>query len=397
MNSFYKFNSDFRNLIIASFFSKFGIAIYTLALPLIVYKLSKSGTLMAVTFVIEFLPHIIFSLFGGAFADRLSKRKIMIYGDITSFFAVIIILVTSIYGIINVPIILTATFILSSASAFYHPSFESVIPEMLPESELVKGNSVFRLIETITTLIGPSIGGILIGLLGDTEVLLITAVTFFFSFISIFLIKGSYVNEDKSDDEKILNSIMIGLKYVAENKIILSGTIFMFLINISYGMIESLFIFFLKHNLNYSASYIGYVFSFQTLGSIIALYIVNKFKDYRRGKFIIISAIVMTLGMLLLCFSHNLILIILARMIMIGSVTGMAVSWFTLRQEIVPSKLLGRVISSTRMVAYLSLPLSGMISGALINYTDIQMIYITSTIFTFILSIIFLNTKFIKS
>ncbi|MCY1028924.1 MFS transporter, partial [Mammaliicoccus sciuri] len=206
-----QFNNDFINLIISSLFSKFGMAIYTIALPLIVYDITKSGSLMAITFVTEFMPHIIFSLFGGALADRMSKRSILLYGDITSLFAVLFILVTFLNGIENIYILLIATFILSSASAFYHPSFESIIPEMLDSSELVKGNSIFKFIETFTTFVGPSIGGLLIGFFGNVETLFVTMFTFFISLVSILLIKKTYITDNIDNEISMIKSIKEGL------------------------------------------------------------------------------------------------------------------------------------------------------------------------------------------
>lgn len=387
------FNSDFINLIISSLFSKFGMAIYTIALPLIVYDITKSGSLMAVTFVVEFIPHIIFSLFGGALADRMSKKKILLIGDITSLLSVVFILVTFLNGVQNIYILLIATFILSSASAFYHPSFESVIPEMLESTELVKGNSLFKFIETFTTFIGPSIGGLLIGFLGNIETLFVTMFTFLISAISIILIKKPYTNGQVDKQISMISSIKEGLKFVMHNKVIMSGTIYMFLINISYGFIEALFVFYLKGEKHYSASLIGYIFSIQTLGSMISLYVVNKFKYVNRGKFIVYSGMIMCLGMLLLSIGINIYIIILARILIVGSATCMAVSWFTLRQEVVPQQFLGRVISSTRMIAYLSLPISGMIAGLLINYVTANIVFWLSTLFSIVLTIAYIRSN----
>ncbi len=391
-----QFNNDFINLIISSFFSKFGMAIYTIALPLIVYDITRSGSLMAITFVIEFIPHIIFSLFGGALADRISKKAILLIGDIISLMAILLILFTFLNGIENIYIILIATFILSSASAFYHPSFESVIPEMLNSSELVKGNSIFKFIETVTTFVGPSIGGLLIGFLGNVETLYVTAFTFTVSAVSIFLIKKPYINEQTNNDISMITSIKEGLDFVLKDKVIMSGTIYMFLINISYGFVEALFVFYLKGEKHYNPSTIGYIFSLQTIGSMASLYIVNKFKYIDRGKFIVYSGVIMCLGMVLLAMNGNLYTIILARTLIVGAATCMAVSWFTLRQEAVPKQYLGRVISSTRMVAYLSLPISGMIAGLLINIMNANTVFWYSTLFAIILTIVYLKSSLMK-
>ncbi|NER40444.1 MFS transporter [Bacillus megaterium NBRC 15308 = ATCC 14581] len=76
------------------------------------------------------------------------------------------------------------SFLISAVSAFYHPSFESVIPEILEGENLIQGNSLFKLSETITTFAGPSIAGILIALVGTHNLL-------YFNFLRIFFLEYS--------------------------------------------------------------------------------------------------------------------------------------------------------------------------------------------------------------
>ncbi|MEH7321170.1 hypothetical protein V7113_30320, partial [Priestia megaterium] len=88
---------------------------------------------------------------------------------------------------------------------------------------------------------------------------------------------------------------------------------------------------------------------------------------------------------------------ILCRIVIVGSVTLLAINWFTLRQEIVPSALLGRVISSTRMLAFLALPISGMLAGVAAEYISVSLIFILAGILTIVASLIGIKTSLFET
>lgn len=92
---------------------------------------------------------------------------------------------------------------------------------------------------------------------------------------------------------------------------------------------------------------------------------------------------------MLLYFSQfSLVILVFCQIFIKGSVTLLAINWFTLRQETVPSKLLGRVISSTRMVAFLALPFSAMIAGFLAESINVLSIFLVAGAFAIVSSIV---------
>ncbi|WP_425484693.1 MFS transporter [Kroppenstedtia pulmonis] len=151
--------------------------------------------------------------------------------------------------------------------------------------------------------------------------------------------------------------------------------------------------FYLKDYLRLEATEIGIIFSCQTIGSFIAVYLANRLHQFSRGRIIIFSGIMIGLGQILLVASQSFVIgLVICRMIIMGSVTLLAINWFTLRQEIVPRNLLGRVISSTRMVAFLALPISGSIAGSLAEFTSVLTIFLTAGIMVVIFSLLGLRS-----
>lgn len=385
-------NKNYVKILIGMSISKLGDSMFLIALPLLVYELTKSPGLMALAYVLEITPQVLFSLLGGALADQISKKKIMVIGDIVSALLILSIPLAYSLDILEVWMIYVVIFCLASVSAFYHPSFESVVPEVLKDKNLVQGNSLFKLAETITTFTGPSIAGLLIAIIGVANVLYVDSISFLLSAVCISFVKMKGVQKG-TKMPSIIKPIKEGLSYVFKTRVIFTGTFLILLINVGYGAVEALFMFYLKDYLRLEATQIGIIFSCQTIGSFIAVYLANRLHQFSRGRIIIFSGIMIGLGQILLVASQSFVIgLVICRMIIMGSVTLLAINWFTLRQEIVPRNLLGRVISSTRMVAFLALPISGSIAGSLAEFTSILTIFLTAGIMVVIFSLLGLRS-----
>ncbi|PWK13732.1 transmembrane secretion effector [Tumebacillus permanentifrigoris] len=385
-------NTNYLKIYSAMTISKLGDWFFTIALPLLVYDLTKSASKMALVFVVGVLPQVLFSLIGGALADQLNKKKIMIFGDLLSAVLVSVIPIMYMVNGLQVWMVYIIAFLLASVSAFYHPSFEATIPQVLKREDYVKGNSYLKLMDTVITFVGPSLTGLLIAMLGVINVLVFDALSFLLSAVILSLVKVDYVRL-KKQFPKLLAPIREGLHYVKNNKVILSGALIMLGINLGYGAVDSLLLFFLKDHVELDSTGIGLFLSLQALGPFLAVYLASRFKKFPRGNIIVTCGIMIGIAEIGLIFSEKLFLVLLlCQVVAKGAATLLAINWFTLRQEIVPSDLLGRVVSSTRMLAYISLPISGMIAGNAVGFVSIYNIFVISGVIVLVSSFIGLRT-----
>ena len=176
-------------------------------------------------------------------------------------------------------------------------------------------------------------------------------------------------------------AIKEGILFVVGNRTIMQGSLFIFGVNIGFGAVESLIMFYMADQLKLSSGEIGFILSLQAAGPFLAVYLANRLKGFARGHLIVYSGFIIGVAQILLITSHSFVLALLLCQIAIkcGS-TLLAINWFTLRQEIVPSELLGRVVSSTRMIAFLAIPFSGMVAGLLAKVVSVTTIFLVSGI-----------------
>ena len=199
------FQKDFTLVVIGQIISLFGNAILRFALPLYLLRATGSPSLFGAVTACSFIPMIIFSLFGGVLADRVNKRNIMVILDFGT--AAIIAVFYLIHGILPiVPIMIVCLMLLYSISGAYQPAVQASIPALLENEQIMRGNAVINMVNTLASLLGPIIGGILFGAWGLVPILLVSTACFLSSAVMEIFI---HIPFKKRKSEKSMASIVL--------------------------------------------------------------------------------------------------------------------------------------------------------------------------------------------
>ena len=199
------FQKDFTLVVIGQIISLFGNAILRFALPLYLLRETGSPSLFGAVTACSFIPMIIFSLFGGVLADRVNERNIMVILDFGT--AAIIAVFYLIHGILPiVPIMIVCLMLLYSISGAYQPAVQASIPALLENEQIMRGNAVINMVNTLASLLGPIIGGILFGAWGLVPILLVSTACFLSSAVMEIFI---HIPFKKRKSEKSMASIVL--------------------------------------------------------------------------------------------------------------------------------------------------------------------------------------------
>ena len=191
-------NTDFMKLLTGQFFSNFGDAIFRISIQIYVYYLTGSATAMTLILAAQTVPWIIIGPIAGVFADRVSRKAIMLGADIIRGIAILMLPVLGllfdtsaiIYGIAVI------AFILGAASATFVAPRAAAIPEITGMRLYVKAISLSQLIFQTLSVIGPLIAAPIYLALHENT-FWITSACYFLSAIVIFLTKIPSANRDK--------------------------------------------------------------------------------------------------------------------------------------------------------------------------------------------------------
>ena len=176
-----KFSRDFNLVLIGQIISLFGASILKFSLSLYILDITGSAVIFGSILAISSIPILIFSPIGGAIADRFNKRNLMVIFDFTSCF-IITLLALALFmdkgSVIIVGIIMTA---LSVISTMYQPVVQASIPILTDEKQLFRANGLVSSVSALTSFLGPIVGALLYGALGINSIVIMSAVSFFFS------------------------------------------------------------------------------------------------------------------------------------------------------------------------------------------------------------------------
>ncbi|WP_367365481.1 MFS transporter [Pediococcus parvulus] len=378
--------SDFNKLWFSFLISSIGDWLYKLALPLIVLAKTGSAYHAATIYGISFIPWIFFSLLGGSIADTFNKKHILFWGNIVSgVLTVLLALFVNQTKLIMWQLYLIV-FFLSSIDPLIHPTFQSILPQLTGSAELITANAKIQTVDNTLSILGPLVGGTVIVLFSGTNALWVDAVTFFIAAVFITQISIKTPSRGTLNLRKLIESIKEGANYSFGQKVIFSGSVMFFFTNFALNMFEANFMYYMTRQLKLSVLEASLAMTLAGIGSLVAGFVTPKISRYfSSGR--ILSVSTMLAGLFTVC------LFLTQKTWSVGFVLGLisffgtinVITYFTLRQRTVPSDILGRVVSVTRMVSYASIPIGSWLSGYLISIgTTMKVIVILAGVIRFL-------------
>lgn len=379
-------NKNFSKLWIAQSISLIGDQIFLLALPLMVYSINNSGAEMAKTYAFGMLPFLVFSFIGGSLSDQFSKKSILLYGNLISAIPLFVLLYLKYLNIVVPSHIYLLNFILSGVAALIMPAWEACIPSVVKRENLVEANSLTEVSVTGSQLLGPGLSGFLIGTLGAELAIILNAVSFIVSGIVVYKIEF-FTHDSVSKPQKtsfkiqivgMFKNILSGIKYVPKHKILRWGVFLSTFGNLILGAYGALLIFNMRDQLKMSPQAIGVFTSVTTVVPIVFSVFISKKLSLlmSRGKLMILGSIFQGLGVCLVGLSQNIYFLVLSQSLYLVAITNFQINWKSLRQEITPHHLMGRVSGACRAIAYTGASFGAFFSSSLIDKYSVQFLFV---------------------
>lgn len=184
------FHKDFIILIIGQFISLFGNSLQRFALSLYILDITGSAAIFSVILSLTIFPQIILAPFGGAIADRFSKKNIMVFLDTFSgLFLLLFALYSRISSSSSLIFIGILMCLLAIIQSIYDPSVRASVPAITLPKNLSQANSAVSIVTSLTSLAGPIAAGFIYGIYGIQTVFIINIISFLLSAaIELFLV-----------------------------------------------------------------------------------------------------------------------------------------------------------------------------------------------------------------
>jgi MFS family permease len=203
----------------AEVISTTGAQMTWIALPWFVLVTTGSATKMSFVVAAELIGVAVLGFPGGRLLGRLGARRTMLLCDGARAPLMLVIPILHWTTGLSFAVLLIVAFLLGALAAPYFAAQKVIVPELLGEDEkrVSEANALFQAATRTTLLLGPALGGVLIGVMGATSVLVIDASTYIVSFVlvALFVPQRPPVKQEKED-----RSIRVGIRFIARDRLL---------------------------------------------------------------------------------------------------------------------------------------------------------------------------------
>ncbi|GAA1874382.1 MFS transporter [Lapillicoccus jejuensis] len=169
---------DFRRYWWARVVSVTGTVVTTVALPVLVYRLTGSPGLTALTTTLEALPYLLVGLVAGAVADRVDRRRLMVAADLVNVVVVGSVPLAWFLGHLTVPHVLVTAFLVQTVFTFYDGANFGALPVLVGTARVADANAAVWSVGGVVDLVGPAAAGAVLAVLHPAELLVVDAASY---------------------------------------------------------------------------------------------------------------------------------------------------------------------------------------------------------------------------
>ncbi len=356
-------SSAFSRFYAGQAFSYLGDGLRTLAVPLLVFHLTRSATAIGWTWGLEFLPYAVVSLIAGSLGDRIDRRRLMLTCDMLRFTVMTLFTVLFATGHLTLWMIYAGVLVLAVGGSTFLGAQTASIPYLVGKDRAKGAVAALQATEQSVNLIAPPIGGALFGLLGPLPALAINALTYLTSQVAIASVRT--FGPDKPSGlptlREIGGDIATGWRFVFADRtmMVLSLTACAFNFVGTVGFVALIPYF----KLAFAAKdpVVGLAFGCLSAGAALGSYVAGR-THWAFGPAIIIVNLADGFGWLPLPWTNSL-WVAVAGVTFSSFCAGYAVttivSW---RLRVIPEALVGRVFGVVRLIV-----LAGVLPGSILG------------------------------
>ena len=360
----------------------------------LVFRLTNSPFLLGAVSAFAGLPILFFSLPAGVLADRVKKRKFIIFTQTGAMILAFILAFLTFTGLVRVWHVMFLALCLGFVNAFDAPTRQAFIKEMVGKEDLLNAIALNSAMFNGARILGPAIAGILISLTGEAGCFFINGLSYIAVIIGLNLMRMKDV-VSQSKNSSFLISFKEGVSYIIGNKrglalilMVSSMSIFGF----SYAVLMPVFA---RDIFKAGASGLGFLMSAAGIGAITAGLGLASRKAEEKLKYMQAGIIVFFIALSLFSLSGSFFLSLI---FLIGAGWGMISvvgTSNTLLQEIIPDGLRGRVMSFYTMMFMGTMPIGSFLAGTLGQTLGVIWAVRIGALFCFAISL-FLFKKYIQ-
>ncbi|MER7046635.1 MFS transporter [Streptomyces jumonjinensis] len=353
-------------------FSLMGDGLAFLAVPLVVLQLTDDPFAAALAAAPRTVGYLLFGLIAGAIVDRLNPRLIMLTTDIVRFSAFLALALLAQTGLLQVWMALVLAFAASGAGVFFDTALAVAVRDLVRGERLLRANSWLETTNQASLVVGPGVFGLLSATVGLHAALFGNAATYLLSLVTVFVVAGPGATPAPGRPAKLAGAlrglrqdVADGLRFLRGARLILLLTCLQTTANF-FIAVGTLTPFYAKNFLGLSDAALGVVVGLGGLGGLLGAIAAPRLAvPVRQLAVVVVSAGCLGLGLAGMGLVGGLVPLAALNLVVSGGSILAVVVIRSIRQELVPREMLGRVTATARTAALMAGPVGAMAAGLL--------------------------------
>ncbi|MBK9181249.1 MAG: MFS transporter [Acidimicrobiales bacterium] len=369
-----RFGASYWKLWAASGVSNVGDGVVATAFPLLAASLSRDPMLVGGVAMAASLPWLLFALVSGAVVDRLDRRTVL-WATNLSRAAVIGGLGLAVWADVStLPLVYAAAFVLGVGETLADSAAQTLLPSVVRPERLEAANGrLFAVEEVANVFVGPPLGGALFAVVAAAP-FFADAASFLIAALLVLTVRGRFRPERQTRATAgFRGEIREGVRWLWDHRLLRTLALMLGTINLVVFAGMAVFVLYAQDVLGVTDVGYGFVLASAAVGSVIGSLLTTRITAaLGPGRAILTVIGVLALTQLAIGLTSSTAVVVAAM-----AASGMcAVIWnvitVSLRQTIVPDRLLGRVNSVYRFLGWGSLPVGALVGGALATLFGIR-------------------------
>ncbi len=375
----------FGVLVIGQTVSSFGDAFATVAMPLLVLRLTRSVSDMGIVAGLSSASQLIGGLISGPVVDRVDRRFLLLACDgaqallVGSIPFVWLVVTPGDLSRIGILLIYLVVIVSSILITVYQVAFRSSLPQIVGRASLVQANATLTMATQVAYGIGPAIAGLTVAAIGETQALGLNAATFVVAAASWYLVKWRKANAIPENEALAvpLSGRLAGVRFLWRDLVLRSLTVLDTVAGLIGAGAMTLFIYYVRVDLSGGSTAVGILLSIGSVGAVGAALVARPLRERCGfGPAWLIGLGCQGTALILVPLADSVVLVaVLVALFGFGQTLSLILS-LSYRQVRTPDSHLGRVTAASTTLLLAAATVGSVTSTAIASHVPTQDVFV---------------------
>lgn len=280
-------NKDYILMLQGNAVSALGDILYSVAIGYWVYAETGSSTLMGVMSSISMFMTMFIMPFSGTIIDKCNRKAVIVGMDTARGIIMLAVGGLAFADRLSVPVVLFAAFLASACSVFFSPAVSTLMIDIIPRDDMIRGQSVYSGVNTFLNLVGKAVSGALVVYLGVSLIIALNGVSYLFSaFTELFITVPRTKQQGQNVTVKsVFKGFAVAVREIVNDRFLKLFIPCALIINLlGAGSISLMLPFVLEKG--FSVDKYGYIMSVETAASLVCVCLLGVIKLKPRLRYL---------------------------------------------------------------------------------------------------------------